>query len=335
MHFCTVFEILCDKFLICVFFFKFKFYGARYFYINGIKAIRNKTTNMDVLIVLATTIAYVYSVGIVIANMILKGPVPVQFFDTPSMLIMFVCLGRWLENIAKGKTSDALSKLLDLQPTETVLIELDNNGSIVKESVINTKLIQRGDILKVLPGSKIPTDGRVTSGISSCDESLITGESMPVTKKVKSIVIGGSINLNGTLLIGKDTALNQIVKLVEDAQTSKAPIQELADKIAGLFVPFVITVSLLTLVVWIIIGYSKFDVMIKYSPYFTVNRDRSKHETIFELAFQLSITVLSIACPCALGLATPTAVMVGCGIGAVNGILIKGAKPLELSRNVI
>ena len=295
---------------------------------------------MDVLIVLATTIAYVYSVGIVIANIILKGPVPVQFFDTPSMLILFVCLGRWLENIAKGKTSEALSKLLSLQPAETILVALDNTGNTVNESVISTKLIQRGDMLKVLPGSKIPTDGRVISGISSCDESLITGESMPVTKDVKSIVIGGSINLNGTLLIeathvGKDTALNQIVKLVEDAQTSKAPIQELADKIAGYFVPFVIIISLLTLIIWIIVGYANFEIMVKYSPYFSVNTDKSKHETIFELAFQFSITVLSIACPCALGLATPTAVMVGCGIGAVNGILIKGAKPLELSRKVI
>ena len=130
--------------------------------------------------------------------------------------------------------------------------------------------------------------------------------------------------------VGKDTALNQIVKLFEDAQTSKAPIQELADKIAGYFVPFVFITSLLTLIIWVIIGYVNFDIMVKYSPYFSVNIDKSKHETIFELAFKFSITVLSIACPCALGLATPTAV-----IGAVNGIFIKGAKALELSRYVI
>ena len=306
---------------------------------NAFKAVKNKTANMDVLIVLATTIAYVYSVIIVITNMIIKGPVPISFFDTPSMLILFVCLGRWLESIAKGKTSEALSKLLALQPIEAILLEIDAKGLIFSEKIINSKLIQRGDTLKVLPGSKVPTDGRVKQGISSCDESLITGESMPVAKKKNSIVIGGSINLNGTLIIeathvGKETALNQIVKLVEDAQTSKAPIQEFADKIAGFFVPLVIITSLVTLFAWLIIGYVNFDIIKKYSPYFNINKNISKHEAIIELAFQFAITVLSIACPCALGLATPTAVMVGCGIGALNGILIKGAKPLEMSHKV-
>ena len=162
---------------------------------------------------------------------------------------------------------------------------------------------------------------------------------MPVTKKADSIVIGGSINNNGTLLIkathvGRETALSQIVKLVEDAQTSKAPIQEFGDKVAGYFIPLVILTSIITLLIWIIIGYTKFSSILIYSPYYGANKIIPKHETIFELAFQFSITVLSIACPCALGLATPTAVMVGTGLGALNGILIKGAKPLELSHKV-
>lgn len=193
----------------------------------------------------------------------------------------------------------------------------------------------------MLPGTKVPIDGLVVEGTSSCDESLLTGESMPVSKKVNSKVIGGSMNLNGTLTVkathvGNDTALNQIVRLVENAQTSKAPIQKLADKIAGVFVPLIILTSLLTLVAWIIIGFTKIEIIKKYSPYYNDNRaNASTSELTFELAFQFAITVLSIACPCALGLATPTAVMVGTGIGALNGILIKGSKPLELFHKVI
>jgi Cu+-exporting ATPase len=276
------------------------------------------------------------------------------------MLIMFVCLGRWLENIAKvanekfhklffikkktkifkGKTSEALSKLLALQPSECILVEYDRNGNSISEKTVNTKLVQRGDFIKVLPGTKVPIDGRVVEGTSSCDESLITGESMPVSKGKNAKVIGGSMNLNGTLIVeathvGNDTALNQIVKLVENAQTSKAPIQEIADKIAGYFVPIVILTSLLTLVVWTVIGFSKIEIVKEYSPYFNHERhNASTSELTFELAFQFAITVLSIACPCALGLATPTAVMVGTGIGAISGILIKGSKPLELFHKV-
>jgi P-type Cu+ transporter len=177
-------------------------------------------------------------------------------------------------------------------------------------------------------------------GQSMCDESIITGESMPVEKKTGSIVIGGTLNQNGLLIIeathvGNDTALSQIVRLVEEAQTSKAPIQQLADRIAGIFVPLVCSVSLLTLLAWFLIGKYKFSLIKFYSPYHRdTDHDVSELEMTVELAFQFAITVLCVSCPCALGLATPTAVMVGTGAGATNGILIKGGEPLETAYKI-
>ena len=173
-----------------------------------------------------------------------------------------------------------------------------------------------------------------------CDESIITGESMPVEKKMGSIVIGGTLNQNGMLIIeathvGNDTALSQIVRLVEEAQTSKAPIQQLADRIASIFVPLVCSVSLLTLIAWLLIGVFKFNLIKYYSPYHReTDHDVSRMEMTVELAFQFAITVLCVSCPCALGLATPTAVMVGTGAGATNGILIKGGEPLETAYKI-
>ncbi|CAF4431429.1 unnamed protein product [Rotaria socialis] len=296
-------------------------------------------------------------------------------FGIPAMIVMFfflfkyknhsqaphVTAGLSVENLimfllatpVQAKTSDALKKLLSLQPPQGTLIKLDSRGKIIEEKLVLAQLIQRDDLLKVQPGETIPTDGRIIDGVTSCDESLITGESMPVDKTVGAQVIGGTKNLDGLIImrathVGQETALKQIIRLVEDAQTSKAPIQQLADRIAGYFVPFVVATSLLTLSIYIILGYTMFDKLEKYSAYYQPpDQDESSHdanmsttyepsktEVIFELAFRYAITVLSIACPCALGLATPTAVMVGTGVGASNGILIKGGEPLESAHQI-
>uniref|UniRef100_A0A2K5C719 Copper-transporting ATPase 2 n=1 Tax=Aotus nancymaae TaxID=37293 RepID=A0A2K5C719_AOTNA len=322
-------------FILCTF---VQLLGGWYFYVQAYKSLRHRSANMDVLIVLATSIAYVYSLVILVVAVAEKAErSPVTFFDTPPMLFVFIALGRWLEHLAKSKTSEALAKLMSLQAAEATVVTLGEDNLIIREEQVPMELVQRGDIVKVVPGGKFPVDGKVLEGNTMADESLITGEAMPVTKKPGSTVIAGSINAHGAVLIkathvGNDTTLAQIVKLVEEAQMSKAPIQQLADRFSGYFVPFIIIMSTLTLVVWIVIGFIDFDVVQKYFP--NPNKHISQTEVIIRFAFQTSITVLCIACPCSLGLATPTAVMVGTGVAAQNGILIKGGKPLEMAHKI-
>lgn len=320
--------------------------GSR-FYRDSYHSIKSKKLGMSFLIAMGTTAAYFYSVSAVLYNAwnyrmekeFGSPGIPrlMQSFDSSAMLIAFILLGKWLEANAKSRTSQAVSKLAEMAPDCATLVgTVDDIGKInsIPERTIPLVMIQRGDILLVRPGEKVPTDGKVKSGSSSVDESMLTGESLPVGKSEGDAVIGGTMNLNGAMQmvveeVGEDTTLAQVIRLVESAQSSKAHIQEVADRIAAVFTPIVISISLTTYIVWACLLHSTVLDGIKEDwPY----RDQGLNDWTLPLLF--SISVLVIACPCALGLATPTAVMVGTGVGARLGILIRGGEPLELTKDV-
>lgn len=306
-----------------------QFVFGRRFYVGAYKALRRGSANMDVLIALGTNSAYFYSVYTILRAATSSNFQGTDFFETSAMLISFILLGKFLEALAKGKTSEAIAKLMELAPSTATLVSMDNDGNVLSEREISTQLIQRNDIIKVVPGSKVPTDGVVIWGQSHVNESMITGEARPVSKKLDDRVIGGTVNQSGVMHVkathvGSETALSQIVRLVEAAQMAKAPVQKLADGISRYFVPFVVLVALITWLAWFAAG--------KSGSYPKSWIPSAMDE--FELALQFGIAVLVIACPCALGLATPTAVMVATGKGATQGILIKGGHALESAHKV-
>lgn len=272
------------------------------FYAGSYRALRNRRANMDVLVALGTTAAYLYSLLVTVMPGTFEGDV---YFDTAALIISIVLLGRFLEARAKGRASEAIKRLMGLRPrTASVIVD----GA---ETQVPVEDVEVGQLVLVRPGEKIPVDGTVIEGSSAVDESMLTGEPMPVDKKPGDEVVGATINRDGLLKfrasrVGRDTALSQIIRLVEQAQGSKAPIQRLADSVAAVFVPAVVSIALVTFLAW-------FGVIGK--P--------------FVFALEAAISVLVIACPCALGLATPTAIMVGTGKGAQNGILVKSAASLE------
>jgi len=283
-----------------------QFVAGYRFYRGFLDAIRNKSANMDVLIAIGTTAAWAYSVVVTFLPLI---GVPLAekgtYYDTAAVIIGLILLGKFLEEIAKGKAGDAIRKLMDLAPRTARVVRDDH------EEEIPVELVRVDDLVIVRPGERIPVDGVIVGGFSAVDESMITGESIPVEKKVGDTAIGATMNRTGLLRlratrVGADTTLNQIIKLVEDAQASRAPIQRLADRVASVFVPAVVGIAAFTFFLWSVpLGESV------------------AHALVFFIA------VLIIACPCALGIATPAAIMVGTGKGAENGLLIKGGEYLE------
>ena len=290
-------------------------FPGRQFFVGTYRGLKHGVTDMNLLIATGTGAAYLISVA---SSYLDLGPGYMHnYYDTAVMLITFIILGRYLEARAKGKTSESIKKLIGLQ-AKTARIIVDGD-----EKEIPVEDVQIGDIVSVKPGEKIAVDGLVTEGSSAIDESMITGESIPVEKNEKDIVIGSTINKSGALRfkatnVGADTALARIIELVENAQNSKAPIQRIADVVAGHFILIVHVLSLLSFFFWYFIGYEMFNAAF-YSGI----------ESPFLFSLLISITVLVISCPCAVGLATPAAIMVGTGKGAENGILIKGGEALE------
>jgi Cu+-exporting ATPase len=290
-----------------------QFWAGWQFYVGFWKALKHKTSDMNTLIAVGSSAAYLYSLIVTFLPhlFMVKGVMLDVYFDTSAAIIVLILLGRFLEARAKGKTSEAIKKLIGLQPKTARVIR---DGSEVDIPVGDVTL---GDIVVVRPGEKIPVDGILKEGYSSVDESMVTGESLPVEKKAGDTVIGATLNKTGTFRfeaakVGKDMVLAQIIRLVQEAQGSKPAIARMVDVIASYFVPVVIALAILTFVVWVLFG----------------------PQPAFTYAFLNFIAVLIIACPCALGLATPTSIMVGTGKGAENGILIRGAEALETAHQL-
>ncbi len=286
--------------------------GARY-YRSAWMALKNSSANMDTLIALGTSVAYFYSVFVVLFESMLQraGIPPYVYFEASSTIITFIFLGKFLEIRAKQRTSSAIKKLMNLQP-KIALVQRD--GQWVKTPVEEVKV---DDIILIKPGEQIPVDGVIIKGSSTMDESMVTGESMPVFKKERAEVIGGTISTTGSFemratKVGAQTTLAKIIVLVQQAQASKAPVQNVVDKISGIFVPVVIVLSVLSFIIWFMFG----------------------PQPAFLHALVSMVTVLIISCPCALGLATPTSIMVGIGRGAQEGMLIKGAQILQQAGNI-
>ena len=290
-----------------------QFWAGWDFYRATIPALKHRTANMDTLVALGTTVAYFYSAFVTfLPNIVISlGLEAMPYFDVATIVIGLILLGRYFEAKAKGQTSEAIKKLIGLQAKTARVVR---NG---KEVDIPIEQVIIGDVIRVRPGDKIPVDGVILEGESSIDESMITGESIPVDKQKGDTVVGATMNKTGTFIykankIGQDTMLAQIIKLVQEAQGSKAPIQRIADLISSYFVPIVIILAILTFAIWYVFGPTP---------------------ALF-YALLNTVAVLIIACPCAMGLATPTAIMVGTGLGAEKGILIKDAESLEIAHKV-
>ncbi|MEB4889067.1 heavy metal translocating P-type ATPase, partial [Priestia megaterium] len=288
-----------------------QFVVGKQFYIGAFKALRNKSANMDVLVALGTSAAYFYSLYSSLKSLGSSAHTTQLYYETSAILITLILLGKLFEANAKGRSSEAIKKMMGLQAKTAVVVR---DGAEIE---IPVEEVQKDEVIFIKPGEKVPVDGEVIEGQSALDESMLTGESVPVDKSIGDKVIGATLNKNGFLKIkatnvGKETALAQIIKVVEEAQGSKAPIQRLADYISGIFVPIVVGIALLTFFVWYI-----WIVPGEFAP-----------------ALEKLIAVLVIACPCALGLATPTSIMAGSGRAAEFGILFKGGEHLEATHKI-
>ncbi|OAX83939.1 hypothetical protein ACJ72_01705 [Emergomyces africanus] len=343
-------EIICLLLTIPV-----QFGIGKRFYISSFKSLKHGSPTMDVLVVLGTSAAFFFSILAMLVSIFFKPHSrPTTVFETSTMLITFITLGRWMENRAKGQTSRALSRLMSLAPSMATIYDdpiaaeklAEAWGSLpsftekdkattttmsTTQKTIPTELIQVGDIVCLRPGDKVPADGVVIRGESYIDEGMITGEAIPIRKVKTSQIMAGTVNGTGWVdfrvtRAGRDTQLSQIVKLVQDAQTSRAPIQRMADIVAGYFVPAIITLGLVTFIGWMILSHVLPD-----PPKIFLAKNSGG---TFMVCLKLCISVIVFACPCALGLSTPTAVMVGTGVGAEHGILVKGGAALEAATKI-